>query len=43
MGVFLYSGLDDLLWRLMKAGVDDLHAGIAQRPSYHLRASVVAV
>ena len=29
--------------RLVQAGVDDLHAGVAQRPGDHLRAPVVPV
>ena len=34
---------DDLLRRLPQAGVDDLHAGVAQRARDDLRAAVVAV
>ena len=30
VGIFLQRGADDLLRRLAQAGVDDLHAGIAQ-------------
>ena len=29
--------------RLVQAGVDDLHAGVAQGPGHHLRPAVVAV
>ena len=35
--------LDDLLRRLVKAGVDDLHAGVAQRPGDDLGAAIVTV
>ena len=37
------AACDDLLGRLVQAGVDDLEAGVAQRPGDHLGASVVAV
>ena len=43
VGVLLDRGLDDLLRRLVQAGVDDLHAGVAQRPGDHLGAAVVPV
>ena len=43
VGVLLDRRLDDLLRRLVQAGVDDLHAGVAQRPRHDLRAAVVAV
>src|SRR5262249_29639120 len=35
--------LDDHAGRLLEAGVDHLHAGVAQRPSDHLRATIVAI
>ena len=34
---------DDLLRRLAQAGVDDFHAGVAQRARNDLRAAVVAI
>ena len=43
VGVLLDGRLDDLLRRLVQAGVDDLHAGVAQRPRDDLGAAVVAV
>src|SRR4051794_6514659 len=43
VGVLLDDGLDDLLRRLVQAGVDDLHAGVAQRTGHHLGAPVVPV
>ena len=43
VGVFLQGGADDLLRRLPQAGVDDLHAGVAQRARDHLGAAVVPV
>ena len=43
VGVLLDRGLDDLLRRLVQAGVDDLDAGVAQRAGHHLGAAVVAV
>ena len=41
--IFLQGCIDDHLRRLPEAGVDDLHAGVAQRPGDHLGAAVVAV
>src|SRR5260370_22843992 len=41
--VFLQRGADDHLRRLAQAGVDDLHAGVAQSAGNHLGAAVVAV
>ena len=41
--VFLDRGLDDLLGRAVQAGVDDVHAGVAQRARDDLDAAVVAV
>ena len=41
--VFLQRGLDDHLWCLPYAGVDDLHAGVAERARDYLGASVMAV
>ena len=41
--VFLNRRLDDLLGRLVQPGVDDLHAGVAQRARDDLRAAVVPV
>ena len=35
--------MNDHLRRLTKAGIDDLHSGIAQRPRNDLGAAVVAV
>src|SRR4051812_20231425 len=43
VGVLLDDGLHDLLRRLVQAGVDDLHAGVAQRTGHDLRATVVPV
>ena len=43
VGVLLDRRLDDLLRRLVQAGVDDLHAGVAQRPGDDLGAAVVPV
>ncbi len=43
VGVLLHGRLDDLLRRLVEAGVDDLHAGVAERPRDDLRAPVVSV
>ncbi len=43
VSVLLDRGLDDLLRRLMKARVDHLHAGIAERAGDDLRAAVVPV
>jgi hypothetical protein len=43
VGVLLDHRLGDLLRRLVQAGVDDLHAGVAERASDDLRAAVVAV
>ena len=43
VGVLLDRRLDDLLGRLVQAGVDDLHAGVAQRAGDHLGPAVVAV
>ncbi len=43
VGVLLDRGLHDLLGRLVQAGVDDLHAGVAQRSGHHLGAAVVPV
>ena len=43
VGVLLDGGLHDLLGRLVQPGVDDFHAGVAQRPRDHLGAPVVAV
>ena len=43
VGVLLDDGLDDLLRRLVQAGVDDLHAGVAQRARHDLGAAVVPV
>jgi hypothetical protein len=37
------AGLDDLLRALMQAGVDDLHAGVAQGAGHHLGAAVVTI
>src|SRR5690348_3271419 len=41
--VLLDGGRDDLLRCLVQPGVDDLHAGVAQRAGDHLRPPVVAV
>ena len=43
IGVLLECGLDDSLWRLPKAGVDDLHPDISERARDYLRATVVPV
>ena len=43
VGVLLDHRLDDLLGRLVQAGVDHLHAGVAQRAGDDLRAAVVPV
>ena len=43
VGVLLDRGLDDLLRRLVQAGVDDLDAGVAQRARHDLGAAVVPV
>ena len=43
VGVLLHDGRRDLLRRLVEAGVDDLHAGVAQAAGDDLRAAVVAV
>ena len=43
VGVLLNGGLDDLLRRLMKAGVDHLHPGVAKRACDDLGAAVMAV
>jgi hypothetical protein len=43
VGVLLDQSLDDLLRRLVQAGVDDLHAGVAQGPGHDLRTAVVPV
>ena len=41
--VLLHGSVDDLLGRAMQAGVDDVHAGVAQRARDDLDAAVVAV
>ena len=41
--VFLERRLDDLLRRLPKARIDDLHAFVTERPANDLRASVVTI
>jgi hypothetical protein len=41
--VLLDGGRDDLLRRLMQAGVDHLHAGVPQRAGHDLRPPVMAV
>ena len=41
--VLLDRGLDDLLGRLVKPGVDDLHAGVAQRAGDDLGTAIVPV
>ncbi|GMA88193.1 hypothetical protein GCM10025868_34430 [Angustibacter aerolatus] len=43
VGVLGDGRLDDLLRRLVQAGVDDLHAGVAQRPRDDLGTAVVPV
>ena len=43
VGVLLQRGRHDLLRRLPQPGVDDLHAGVAQRPGDDLRAPVVPI
>jgi len=43
VGVLLDGSLDDLLRRLVKTRVDDLHPGITQGSSDDLRAAIVAV
>src|SRR3954453_1213600 len=43
VGVLLDDGLDDLLRGLVEAGVDHLHAGVAQRAGDDLRPPVVPV
>ena len=43
VGVLLQRGRRNLLGRLPQAGVDDLHAGVAQRARNDLGAAVVAV
>ena len=41
--VFLHGGGGDHLGRLVQPGVDDFHAGVAQRGGDDFRAAVVAV
>ena len=41
--VFLHGGGGDHLGRLMQTGVDDFHAGVAERGGDDLRAAIVAV
>ena len=41
--VLLNDGLHDLFRRLVQPCVDDLHAGVPQRPGDHLRAAIVPV
>ena len=43
VGVFLERRFGDLTRRLEQAGVDDLEAGVAQRPGDHLGATIVSV
>jgi hypothetical protein len=43
IGILLDDGLDDLLRRLVQAGVDDLHAGVAQGARHDLGAAVMPV
>jgi len=43
IGVLLEGGLDDSLWCLTKAGVDDLHPDISESTRDYLRATVVPV
>ena len=43
VGVLVGDGADDRLGRLPQAGVDDVHAGVAQGPGHDLDAAVVAV
>ncbi len=43
VGVLLDHGRGDLLGRLVEAGVDHLHAGVAQRAGDDLGAAVVPV
>ena len=43
VGVLLQRRLRHLLGRLVQAGVDDLEAGVAQRPRDHLGAPVVTI
>ena len=43
VGVLLHRRLDDLLGRLVQAGVDHLHAGVAERAGDDLRAAIVSV
>ena len=43
VGVLLDHGLGDLLGRLVQAGVDHLHAGVAQGAGDDLGAAIVAV
>ena len=43
VGVLLDHGGHDLLGGLVQPGVDDLHAGVAQRPGHHLGTTVVPV
>ena len=43
VGVLLDHRGDDLLGRLVEAGVDHLHARVAQRPGDDLGAAVVAI
>ena len=41
--IFLEGGINDHLWSLAQASVDDLHAGVAQGARYDLGAAVVPI
>ena len=41
--VLLHRGLHHLLRRLVEPGVDDLHAGVAQRGGHDLRPAIVSI
>ena len=43
MHIFLQRRIDDHLWSLAQAGVDDFHAGVAQRAGDYLCAAIVAI
>ena len=43
IGVLVGNSADDSLRRLPQSGIDDVHAGIAQRPGHHLDAAIMAI
>ena len=43
VGVFVSDGANHGLGRLPQPGVDDVHAGVAERAGDHLDAAVVAI